>query len=45
LRGLSCMLLAASLESREDHTTHEQLARQLETQTLSKYKAELENGI
>jgi len=45
LRGLSRLLLAACLEGRDDHTTHDQLRQQLEVTILEKYREELEKEI
>lgn len=45
LRGLSCLLLAACLEGREDQITHQYLERRLEPQMLQDYRAELEENI
>jgi hypothetical protein len=45
IRGLSCVLLAACLEGREDHVTHNQLERRLETVMLDDFRNELEVDI
>ena len=45
LKGLSCLLLAACLESREDHATQEKLDQQLEVPMIEKYREELEDEI
>jgi hypothetical protein len=45
IRGLSCLLLAACLEGREDHVTHEYLERRLERQMLDDYRTKLEDEV
>jgi hypothetical protein len=45
MRGLSCVLLAATLEGREDRFTHRQLSRRVETGSLEEYKIALENSV
>jgi len=45
LKGLSCLLLAACLESREDRATQEKLDQQLEVSMLETYREELEDEI